>query len=1397
MRYREGLTRRRGAGDGRARTYTLIEVVAVGALITGLAVVLGPYAPAEPGQRTANALLDCNANSVPDDVDIAGGTSWDCNTNGVPDECEVQRAKLLADDGDVEDWFGFATSISGEVAVVGARYDDDHGSCSGSAYVFRYDGVAWEQEAKLAAADGAKDDYFGHSVSVSGDVAIVGAYQHDDPVEDSGAAYIFQRGGSTWERVAKLAPDVVVDEGRFGHSVSISGGVAVVGAPGDGYWGSESGAAYVFRRHGAVWELEARLAAEDGARRDEFGWCVSINGDIVIVGAHGDDDHGDYSGSAYVFRFHPGDPGAWEQEAKLTASDGYRYDYFGHCVSIGSGLAIVGAFQDDDNGSASGSAYLFRYHPGAPNLWAQEAKLTASDGAATDYFGRAVAIMRGTALVGAYRDDDHGDSSGSIYVFRHNHGSPGVWEQEKKITAVDAGEDDRFGRIISVSGHVAVVGAYHDDDSADNAGAAYVLQIVDDCNGNGAPDECDIAGGTSRDCQADRVADECQLSGNDCNSNGVPDECDIYGGTSTDCATNGIPDECKPDCNSNGVADECDTAGGTSADCSGDQIPDECDPDCNLNGVADSCDIFIGTSQDCNANSVPDECDLSGGTSADIDHNDIPDDCQSDCNDNGVPDHLDITAGTSLDCDSNGIPDACNVTLGGFATLSTTTQDYTSNGITIAKPPGTEQGDLLVAVVVRSGLVLVDAPPGWELFDRGGVHVGTDSFGMFYRVATASEPDAYTMTWQRTPDPNESAGAILRYTNVYPKDPINAVEYASKPGYYPVAAPSTSTSIDKTLILRVYGSYGSVLPPDPYPADHAGRFNIQSSASGYDVVRCGVADRIQESAGPTGAATFEVPYCESWRAVTVALRLDTPRDCNSTGTPDSCDIAQGTSPDCNSNDIPDDCEPDCNSNEVADSCDIAGNTSTDCNSNSIPDSCDVVGGTSADLDGYGVPDECQPDCNWNNVPDGLDISAGTSFDCHTNGVPDECEMLEASLDCDGELPGNRLLVSVSIDGPLAVVGAADHVYDGPPGAAHVYRYQPFGSPRWLLEATLTADDGLDGDRLGAAVSISGDVALIGAPYDDGDVNLGDAGAAYVFRYNAETESWEQEAKLTAADGAVGNHFGNTVSISGDVAIVGGPGAWNYFAEAAYVFRYNGLTWELEDKLTAYDGADRDAFGSAVSVSGNVAVIGARLDDDQGDESGSAYVFRYDGSTWEQEAKLTAVDGTANDSFGSALSVSGDVAIVGARHGDASGSYSGSAYIFRHTGATWVQESQLIADDGAPSNYFGSSVAIRGNLAVVGAIGDREYGSYYGSTYVFRYHPVPPGAWLQTAKVIGADVGWRRAFGYSVAISGTCMLVGVNESTDWKGGARGSTRSGEAAAYIFRIPDDCNENLVPD
>ena len=507
-----------------------------------------------------------------------------------------QIAKLTANDGASDDRFGISVALDGGVAVIGAYSDDDN---TGSTYVYEQQGDGtWQHIAKLTANDGASSDEFGYSVATSGGVVVIGANGDNDNGSDSGSAYVYeQQEDGTWQQIAKLTADDGASDDRFGISVAIDGGVAVIGAHYDDDNDFNSGSAYVFEQQAdGTWQQIAKLTADDGASDDYFGSSVAIDGGVAVIGAYRDDDAGSDSGSAYVYEQQAN--GTWQQIAKLTADDGASNDKFGRSVAIDGDMAVIGAPNDKDNGYNSGSAYVFEQQ--ADRTWQQIAKLTADDGGSDDIFGLSVALDAGVAVIGAWSDDDSGEDSGSAYVYEQQ--ADGTWQQIAKLTADDGASGDAFGLGVALDGDTAVIGAYADDDNGDDSGSAYVFEwfVGEDCNDNSVCDDVDLL--------------ECDGSVwcSDCNGNGVIDECDVYN-TSPDCDGDGVPDECEPDCDFDGLIDDCD-----GPDIDGNGIPDNCEPDCNGNLIPDHYEIEIGLATDCDGNGIPDGCDLEAVFDVDV-----------------------------------------------------------------------------------------------------------------------------------------------------------------------------------------------------------------------------------------------------------------------------------------------------------------------------------------------------------------------------------------------------------------------------------------------------------------------------------------------------------------------------------------------------------------------------------------------------------------------------------------------------------------------------------------------------------------------------------------------------------------------------------------------------------
>jgi len=339
-------------------------------------------------------------------------------------------------------------------------------------------------ETILTASDAAAGRDFGNSVSKSGGRIAIGAPLHDGMGQAAGAAYVFEAGYpaggvASWVEVAKRFALDAEPNDSFGHSVSIDQATLVVGAPGEGDPGLFSGAAYVFERDlggAGSWSEAKKLEASDSAQLDQFGISVAISGDTIVVGAHQDEDAGSFTGSAYVFARDAGGSGNWGEVKKLMASDASADHHFGFAVAISGDTIVVGAYGDDDNGMLAGAAYVFERDVGGADNWGEAKKLVAPDGVNFDQFGSAVAIDGDELVAGMFSDDEPFHKSGSAYVFERGLGASGSWGLREKIAAADAGELDWFGRAVAIRHGRVASGAYNADTNVVVAGSAYLFE---------------------------------------------------------------------------------------------------------------------------------------------------------------------------------------------------------------------------------------------------------------------------------------------------------------------------------------------------------------------------------------------------------------------------------------------------------------------------------------------------------------------------------------------------------------------------------------------------------------------------------------------------------------------------------------------------------------------------------------------------------------------------------------------------------------------------------------------------------------------------------------------------------------------------------------------------------
>ncbi len=358
-------------------------------------------------------------------------------------------------------------------------------------------------------------------------------------------------------------------------------------------------------------------------------------------------------------------------------------------------------------------------------------------------------------------------------------------------------------------------------------------------------------------------------------------------------------------------------------------------------------------------------------------------------------------------------------------------------------------------------------------------------------------------------------------------------------------------------------------------------------------------------------------------------------------------------------------------------------------------------------------------------------------------------------------PGDLFGQSVALSGETLIVGVTGEDIAGVAtntGAAFVFdRIEG----EWSYEERLIADDAANGDNFGGAVDIDGEVMVAGASGDDIDA-VSNAGSGYVFERTGST--WNQVSKLTANDGAGNDKLGHSVAISGGLIVMGSPfddhsGLTN--AGAAYVFRQFLGYWVQSAKLTAYDADSGDRFGQSVDISNFTVVVGADVDThEHGNSSGSAYVYLRNGIfNWNHEAKLTADDASFGESFGFAVSVEEDTAVVGARSaGHAGDDRTGAVYVYTRENTTWTQQAKLLHSDPESNDKMGTDVAISGGQIFAG-IPYADPGGWTGAGEVHVFVQGESG-WTEKARLTASDPTQHNSFGDRLAADAGTVAVGL-------------------------------------
>lgn len=384
------------------------------------------------------------------------------NTSAWAQSCPAIAAELLGSNEIAGDQFGWSVASEGDLVIVGTPGDQNN---AGSVHVFRRDGLQWIEEVNLVSQDNAAGDFFGNSVSISGNIILVGAPGDDDNGSRSGSAYIFEFDGTNWNQLVKLLPFDGNATDFVGGWVSVSGNNAIISSERNDELGTNAGSAYIFTYDGTNWVHQVKLHPSDGEAYDSFSISVAIDANTAVIGASEDDDNGSASGSAYIFKF---DGAFWVQDAKLVPDDSNASDFFGEAVAISGNKVIVGSYWNDQGGINAGAAYVF---VDDGTQWTQEAKLLASDAMPRDQFGFSVDIAGDIAIVGANNADSAEIDSGAVYLYAYD-GSQ--WNQTLKQIPDDALEADTFANAVAITNEIAVIGSVNHDEMGEDSGSVYI-----------------------------------------------------------------------------------------------------------------------------------------------------------------------------------------------------------------------------------------------------------------------------------------------------------------------------------------------------------------------------------------------------------------------------------------------------------------------------------------------------------------------------------------------------------------------------------------------------------------------------------------------------------------------------------------------------------------------------------------------------------------------------------------------------------------------------------------------------------------------------------------------------------------------------------------------------------
>ena len=1203
--------------------------------------------------------------------------------------------KLTPDAGSDFDYFGESVAIDGDYAIVGSwLHDNANGEDAGAARIYERSGAQWIEQTLLLADDGEAGDQFGISVAINGSFAFVGAHRDDNgngPL--AGSVYVFRRDGFTWSQQARLeAPDGALED-QFGVSLASRGDRLIVGAPGTD---QTQGAAYIYHETSGAWLFVNKIQAGDGEQGDAFGKSVDIDAEYAVIGSATRDEEGlADAGAAYVFTF---DGSSWVEEARLVSSESVTEGAFGHTVSISGNYVLVGAPRESVGGEEkAGAAYLFLQDGAA---WSEQTRLSGFGAAAGDEFGFAVKILGDYAVVGArWHRNNAGAKSGAAYLYSR---SGTTWTSEARLQAIDGDVGDQFGNAVGFSNEQVIVGARWDDtDAGKDAGSAYIFPVGDAGVPSLQPSVSELDfGSQSVGEDTDLVFELLNVGTADLNitsliieGSGASHFRIVQGGGTVLEPLEGINAtiEFAPQSPGSKMAtlrvESNEPASPRFIALSGIGVEGVQPGVAKVVASRGSVESFFGSTV-----AVAGEYAIVGAEGQRT--------AQS-----GAAYIFQRIADTWVQQDRISANDAvAGDRFGSAVDISAT------HAIVGAWNANDERG--AAYIFVKNGST-------WT--QQARLIASDGAAGAQFGQSVSIEGNiAVVGAWQDDNERGSAAGAAY----IYAFDGANWQQQAkvvSSDGRQGDRFGSAVTVNGGTVLIGaanggffgegvayVFSDNGTLWQQDARlvspSAGLSDGFGLTVAVEG-DVAVIGAPLQDNNASIDEGAAYAFVRSANGWGE---GVKL--------TASNGSSGLEFGSAVD-------------------------------------IVDAEIVVGARGANNQRGAVYMFSDTGAGW-----GEDL------------------VLEAD---DGE-DGDGFGGAIAYTGFDIIVGAPENKNINGPNAGAVYPFSRDGSA-WNQEVRLLARNGFIQPLFGAAVSIDGNIAVIGA-----EGAAGDQGAAYVLERNGE--GWRQVAALVASDGEAGDRFGASVAVDGDYIAVGAPSDDNDLgadAGAGYIFVRGAESWSEQDKLLAADGAGGDGFGASVGLSGDAAVFGAPGDDNEhGADAGAVYVFGRNGESWIQQARLLTSDGQAGDRAGASVDIESTTLVAGAPGGGLLG--SGVVYVFELSGATWSELAGLVASNGEAGDGLGSSVALNDIYIVAGAV---KRSNSTGAAYIYRR---TSGVWNEDeiAMLQGVEAAAGDEFGYSVDLSGDFALVGARSADGGRGAAYLFERGGSAWLQQIRMtPDD--------